>query len=195
MGVGDGAQDDGVEDAEDRRVHTDAERQRQDHDCREPGTTTESAERVARVLQQLIDPQRDSHKPHPPSRSRYCVELEHSLTARVLVTSAGRYCPRFLARRNADLIPDRFRPSFASERRAKSPTLEQGRGGTALPHFNPDKSPSVYQLHSRANSDANARPPSRSTRPSRRFTAHRWGMRIRLWHVILSDTAVVLRTP
>src|SRR5688572_30687190 len=81
MGVGDGAQDDGVEDAEHRRVHTDAERQRQDYDCREPGTSTECADRVARVLQQLIDPQRDSHNRHPSSRSRYCVELEHSLTA------------------------------------------------------------------------------------------------------------------
>ena len=106
--VRDGAQDDGVEDAEDRRVHADAERQRQDHDCREPGTTTECAERVARILQQLIDPQRDSHNRRPPSRSRYSAELEHSLTARVLVTSAGRYCPRFLARCNANRLPGAF---------------------------------------------------------------------------------------
>jgi hypothetical protein len=48
----------GVDDAEDRGVEADADRQRQDHHGAESGTPAQHAQGVADVLPQLIDPDR-----------------------------------------------------------------------------------------------------------------------------------------
>jgi hypothetical protein len=109
------AQHDGLEEAEDRRICADAERQGQDHDRRKARIAPQRAERVPHILAHLLEPWTDPDGARVLLRPRNVAEAEHRLTACFLRRHAPvDVVPGFLLDVIADVLVDAIERSFAA---------------------------------------------------------------------------------